>query len=185
MHGRNKLLAKIGGKPMIRRVVETALSSKVDEVIVVLGWEADKIRAVLSDLPCRLIVNRKYERGQSGSVKVGLREVAKTTCAALILPGDIGMIDTHSINSVLDAYSNYNKPILIASYAGKQGHPILLARSLFSEVEAIDERTYGLKSVIQRHENELGLVEAGAENVLRDCDTPEDLKRLQRSYSRV
>jgi len=183
MHGRNKLLAKIGGKPMIRKVVETALSSKVDEVIVVLGWEADKIRAVLSDLPCRLIVNKNYERGQSTSVKIGLREVGKTTRALLILPGDIAMIDTRSINSVLDAHSNYDKPILIASHDGKQGHPILIARSLFTEIEAINEQTYGLKSVIQRHQGEVALVETGSENVLRDCDTPEDLKRLQRSNS--
>jgi molybdenum cofactor cytidylyltransferase len=181
MHGRNKLLAKIEGKPMIRRVVETALSSKVDEVIVVLGWGADKIRAALSDLPCRLIVNKNYEGGQSVSIKVGLREVGKTARAVLILPGDVAMIDTHSINSVLDGYSKYNKPILIASHDGKQGHPILLARSLFTEIEAIDEQTYGLKSVVQSHERELELIETGSENVLKDCDTPEDLRRLQRS----
>ncbi len=51
MAGMNKLLTKIDGKPMIRGVVETALSSKADQVIVVLGWEAEKIREALADLP--------------------------------------------------------------------------------------------------------------------------------------
>jgi len=178
MRGRNKLLAKIDGKPMIRKVVETALNSKVDEVIVVLGWEADKIKEALSDLPCRFTVNKNYERGQSSSIKVGLREVGQATRAVLILPGDIAMIDAGSINRVLDAFSRYSNPILIAAHDGKPGHPILLAKQIFAEVEEIDEQTSGLKSIVKRHEGELRLVETNSENVLRDFDTPEDLKQL-------
>jgi molybdenum cofactor cytidylyltransferase len=178
MHGRNKLLAKVGGKVMIRKVVETALDSKVDEVIVVLGWEADKVREVLSDVPCRLIVNKNYERGQSSSVKIGLGEVGEATRGVLFLPGDMAMIDTRSINTVLEAFNRCDDPVIIASHNGKQGHPILFARQLFREIEEIDEQTFGLKSVIRRHEGELRLVEVGSENVLRDFDTLEDLKRL-------
>jgi len=60
---------------MIRCVVEVALKSKADEVIVVLGWEANLIREVLADLSCHLVVNHEYEHGQSSSLKIGLREV--------------------------------------------------------------------------------------------------------------
>jgi molybdenum cofactor cytidylyltransferase len=178
MRGKNKLLTKIDGKPMIRRVVETALNSKVDEVVVVLGWEADKVREVLSDLPCRFTVNKNYERGQSSSIRVGLREIGQATLAVLILPGDIAIIDTKSINIVLDAFNQYSNPIVVAAHDGKPGHPILLAKQLFSEIEGINEQTFGLKAVVQRHESELRLVETGSENTLIDFDTPEDLKRL-------
>jgi len=178
MRGKNKLLAKVEGKPMIRKVVETALNSKVDEVIVVLGWKADKVREVLSDLPCRLTVNKNYERGQSNSIKVGLKEIGQATLAVLILPGDIAMIDTKSINTVLDAFNQYSNPIVVAAHNGQPGHPILLAKQLFPEIEGINEQTFGLKAVVQRHESELRLVETGSENTLIDFDTPEDLKRL-------
>lgn len=178
MRGKNKLLTKIDGRPMIRRVVQTALNSKVDEVIVVLGWEADKVREVLSDLPCRFTVNKNYDRGQSSSIKVGLKEIGQATLAVLILPGDIAMIDAKSINIVLDAFNQYSNPIVVAAHNGKPGHPILLAKQLFSEIEEINERTFGLKAVVQRHESELRLVETGSENTLIDFDTPEDLKRL-------
>ena len=77
MLGRNKLLRRFDGRPMIRCVVEAALKSKVDEVIVVLGWEANLIREVLADLPCHLVVNQEYEKGQSSSLKTGLREVER------------------------------------------------------------------------------------------------------------
>jgi len=56
-------------------------------------------------------------------------------------------------------------------------HPILLAKQLFPEIEEINEQTFGLKAVVQRHESELRLVECESENTLIDFDTPEDLKR--------
>jgi len=179
MRSRNKLLITINRKPMIRKVVESALSSKVDEVIVVLGWEAKKISDALTDLPCRFVVNRDYRRGQSSSVKAGLREVAAGTEAVLILPGDVAMIDPHSINKVIEAYNNRNALIVVASYSGRPGHPILLSKDLFKEIEVIDEATFGLKSVLNRHKSEVRMVETGSENVLRDVDTPEDLKILE------
>lgn len=179
MRGRNKLLVRIEKKPMIRRVVESALSSNVDEVIVVLGWEAKRIREALADLPCRFAVNKDYQRGQSSSVKAGLREIAEGTEAILILPGDVALIEPRSINVVVTAYNNRKRPIIVASYSGRAGHPILLAKELFKEIEQIDEETFGLKSVVNRHGSEVQMVETGSENVLRDVDTPEDLKLLK------
>jgi molybdenum cofactor cytidylyltransferase len=179
MRGRNKLLARIHKKAIIRRVVETALSAYIDEVIVVLGWEANKVRNELRDLPCRFVMNEDYAKGQSGSVKAGLAEIEAGTEAVLILPGDVAMIDTHSINKVIEAYNKRNSPIVVASHAGRHGHPILLSKKLFNEIELIDEATFGLKSVVDRHESEVQTVETGSENVLLDIDTPQDLKHLK------
>jgi molybdenum cofactor cytidylyltransferase len=179
MRGRNKLLVRIHKKAIIRRVVETALSAYVDEVIVVLGWEANKVRNELRDLPCRFVMNEDYAKGQSGSVKAGLAEIEAGTEAVLILPGDVAMIDTHSINKVIEAYNKRNSPIVVASHAGRHGHPILLSEKLFNEIELIDEATFGLKSVVDRHESEVQTVETGSENVLLDIDTPQDLKHLK------
>lgn len=178
MRGKNKLLAKVDGTQMIRRVVQAALESKVDEVIVVLGAEADKVQKVLADLPCRLVVNKKYENGQSSSVKVGLGEVSPMTRAVLVLPGDIAMIDFRSINVVIEEHERGKHSIVIAAHKGQAGHPILFDKHLFSEIEQIDEQTFGLKSVVKRHEGEVCLVETGSSKALKDVDTPEDLKEL-------
>ena len=179
MRGRNKLLVKIDGKPIIRNVVEKALSSKVDEVIVVLGWEAKMIHHTLEDLPCRFVVNKDYRKGQSSSVKAGLREIALDTEAILVLPGDVAMINPSSIDMVVEAYNNGKNSIVVAAHAGRSGHPILFSKKLFKEIEQIDEATFGLKSVVSRHESEIRMVETGSEDVLRDIDTPEDLKLIK------
>ena len=178
MRGRNKLLAKVDGKPMIRKVVEAALNSKVDEVIVVLGWQAKKVRDALGDLPCRPIVNKDYEVGQSSSVKAGLRAVGDATRAILVLPGDIAKIDSRSINLVLEEYDRAKAPVIVAGHESRPGHPILLDKVLFTEIEQIAEQTFGLKAVVKKHEGKMRLVETGSGNVLTDVDTPEDLKQL-------
>ena len=180
MRGENKLLTRINEKPMIRRVVESALKSKVDEVIVVLGFEAELVRKELKDLPCRFVINKAYEEGQSSSLKAGLKEVGATTQALLVLPGDVAMIDPRSINTVVDAYNHEKSSIVVASHNERMGHPILLAKDLFEEIMRIDEETFGLKSVVKRHEAEMRLVETGSENALWDVDVPEDLKQIRK-----
>ena len=178
MHGNNKLLAEIEGTPMIRRVVQAALNSKADEVIVVLGWEEEKIRAALTELPCRIVVNRTYEEGQSSSVKVGLAEISPSTRAVLILPGDVAMVDAHLINMVIEKYDLGGYMIVVAAHEGRSGHPILFDKQLFPEIGRINEETFGLKAIVKKHEGEVCLVETGSPNVLKDVDTPEDLKQL-------
>jgi molybdenum cofactor cytidylyltransferase len=181
MHGKNKLLEHIDGTPMIRRVVQAALKSKVDEVVVVLGWEADKIRETLADLPCSFVLNKEFETGQSSSVKAGIRAVSETTRALLVLPGDVARVDSRSISMVADAYCKTGSAIVVAGHDGEHGHPILFDRSLFHEIEQINEKTFGLKSVVKQHETEVRFVEVDTRNVLRDVDTPQDLKELRSS----
>ncbi len=181
MEGCNKLLAEVQGKPMIRWVVEAALDSKVDEIIVVLGWDESLVRKVLADLPCRLVVNREFEKGQSSSLKKGLGKVDPTSRAVLVLPGDIAQIDSRSIDKVVNSYIKHGGTILVAAHNGRHGHPILIDKGLFNEIAQITEETHGLKSVIKKHENEIRVVEVDTDIVLRDVDTPEDLHRLTSS----
>ena len=183
MGGKNKLLTEIQGTPMIRRVVQASLESKVDEVIVVLGAEANKVQKVLTDLPCRVVVNKNYEKGQSSSVKAGLSEVSPMTRAVLVLPGDVAMIDFRSINMVIEEYEGGKHSIVIAAHKGEAGHPILFDKQLFSEIKQVDEQTFGLKAVVKKHEGEVYLLETSSPNVLKDVDTPEDLKELSSNLS--
>ena len=178
MQGRNKLLAEIDGVPMIRRVVQAALQSKVDEVIVVLGWEQERIRAALAGLPCRTVVNRNFEEGQSSSVKIGLADASTSTRAVMILPGDVARIDTRSINMVAEKYFAEHYNIAVAAHQSKPGHPILFDRKLFPEIERINEATFGIKAVVRQHQTEVCMIETGSANVLKDVDTNQDLKEL-------
>ncbi|MEM3386720.1 MAG: nucleotidyltransferase family protein [Nitrososphaerales archaeon] len=176
--GENKMLYPIEGEPMVRRVVKTALSSSIDEVVVVIGFEAEKVKAALKDLNCKLVENPEYATGgQSSSVKCGVKVVRKDADAVMILPADVAFIDREVIDMVVEKYKREKPKIVIASYKGKAGHPILFDRSLLPEILMIDEAGYGLKAVVKRHQDEVVQVETSTPNVLLDIDRKSDLGR--------
>jgi molybdenum cofactor cytidylyltransferase len=173
----NKLLLKINDDTLIEHVVKAAKGSSVDEVVVVLGYEATKIKKHLARVECRFAVNQNYMKGQSESVKVGFSAVSSNAEAVLILPADVALIDRESINRVIEEYRRSKSRIVIASHQQQSGHPILLDRTLFPEVANVDEDTQGLKAVINRHRAEIKYVEVGTENVLIDIDTREEFNK--------
>lgn len=174
--GRNKLLEPIDGKPIIRWIVESTLNSEVDEVIVVLGFEADKVGRVIEDLPCKKIINPNYESGMSSSVKFGVRNVMEFSEAILIIPGDCPLINKNSINMVIKKYMEVKASIIVATYKGMKGHPILIDKSLFQEIMEISEEKMGLKEVVKKHQEKVLYVETGDPGVILDIDNQEDLE---------
>lgn len=179
--GRNKLLEKIDSLTMIERVIMSAVSSNCDEVVVVVGHEAQKIKEVLKNFNCKFVLNEEYMKGQSSSVKAGFKAVMGYAEAALVLPGDVALITPCSINKVIEEYKAHKSPIVVASYRGRSGHPILFDSSLFNEIMKITEETMGLKAVVNRHRDLIRKVEVDSEEVLIDIDSEGDLKRILQS----
>ncbi len=173
----NKLLLKLNGDTLIEHVVKVAKGSNADEVVVVLGYEAMKIKEQLAKIGCKLAINENYMKGQSESVKVGLSAISSNAEAVMILPADVALIEPESINRVVEEYMRSKNRIVIASHQQQSGHPILLDRTLFPEVSRIDEDTQGLKAVINRHRAEINYVEVDTENVLTDIDTREEFDK--------
>ena len=182
--GKNKMLVNVLGEPLIRRVVKNALSSQVNEVIVVLGYMASKIEKVLRDLPCKIVLNENFEEGMSSSVKIGLSKVSREAEAVLFLPGDYPLVTAEDINKVISKFKETRAEIVIASYKGKPGHPILFSRKLFGEIKEIREEEQGLKAVVRKHREDVALAETNSPGVLIDVDTEEDLNRIIRILSK-
>jgi len=176
--GENKMLYPIDGEPMVRRVVNAAIFSSVDEVIVVVGFEAEKVKDALKGLRCKIVENPDYATGgQSSSVRYGVKHVNERAEAVIILPGDVAFIDATIIDKVVNEYRSKRAKIVVAAHKGKPGHPILFDRSLIPEMLAIDEAGYGLKAVVNRHKADMLYVEANTPNVLLDIDRKADLSR--------
>lgn len=175
--GKNKLLERINGFSMIQKVVKSAVESNVDEVTVVLGFEAALIRQNLDGLKCKFVYNENFEQGQSSSVKVGLVSVLDRAKAVIILPGDIALISPNAINRLIEEYKKSKSCIIVASHRGRLGHPILLDRPLFDEILEINEKQMGLKAIINRHRGAIAKVEAGSPEVLVDIDTEKDMRK--------
>lgn len=179
--GENKMLVNVLGEPLIRRVVKNALNSQVDEIIVVLGYMASEVKKALHDLPCKTVLNENFEEGMSSSVKKGLSKVSKNAEAVLFLPGDYPLVTAEDINKVISKFKETRAEIVIASYKGKPGHPILFSRKLLDEIKQIREEEQGLKAVVRKHGEKIILAETNSPGVLMDVDTKEDLNKLLKS----
>jgi len=176
----NKLLYIVNGEPLIHRVVRVGLGSNADEVILVFGYEGERIKKAVTDLSMnpklRMVYNSNYELGMSTSVKAGLSHVLGRAGAVMFLPADVCLISCKPINILLSEYFIKRPLIAIASYKGRKGHPILFDKALFSEIMQMREESFGLKNVISKYRHEVLCVDVDEEEVLVDIDSPEELE---------
>jgi CTP:molybdopterin cytidylyltransferase MocA len=174
--GGGKLLARFGGQPLIEAVLDNLREAPVDEVIVVVGADAEGLREVCERYDVRIVENEEWERGQSTSVLAGLRACAGD--AAVVLLGDQPFIGAGAVGRLVAAFAEGAK-IAVATYGGKRRNPALFSREVWPLLEAELDGDEGARPVLQRHP---GLVvEVPCEGVgdPADVDTSEDLGRLE------
>jgi molybdenum cofactor cytidylyltransferase len=178
-----KLVAKLDGKPIVRRVVEAALAAKARPVVVVTGYARDSVEAVLADLDIGVAFNPKFASGLASSLSVGLSAMPRDVVGALVLLGDMPWIEPRLIDALIDAFlSRKGALAAVPVREGRRGNPVLLGHRLFETAMRLagDEgarRLIGALSV-----SELVEVEARDTGVTFDIDTPDDLVAAQRFW---
>ncbi len=176
MGGPNKLLATFGGKPLIRRIAERALASKAGSVVVVTGHRADAITAALDGLKVTLVHNLDYAEGLATSLKAGIAAVPAEAAGALVLLADMPEITGAIIDRLIGAFRGKPRPaIVLPTFSGKRGNPVLWSRDFFPELMALTGDT-GARHILARHEEAVERVEIGAAAEV-DVDTREALQK--------
>lgn len=179
--GTHKLLLPLGDQPIIAHVALAALHSTATPLVVVLGRDAEQVRAALP--PGRIVttVNAAYADGLAGSVRVGLDCLLAHEGAALagvlILLGDQPLVTATLLGHILASACETPDAIIAASYGGARGNPVYFPRSLFDELAALsgDE---GARPLLKRHPKRLRLVELGATEAALDVDDAADYERV-------
>jgi molybdenum cofactor cytidylyltransferase len=179
--GRPKQLLPLGGEPLLQRVIDAAAASRLDEVIVVLGHAAGGIEQALRLPPkARTVRNERYAEGMSTSVVAGLRAADARADAAALLLGDQPAMTAALIDAVIDAYAAGREPIVRPSHAAAggghvPGHPVVIARRLWPEAEAL-RGDDGLRAIIAARPQELREMEIAAPPPA-DIDTREEYEQ--------
>jgi molybdenum cofactor cytidylyltransferase len=175
--GRNKMLIEVGGQPLIRRAVATALEAALDPVLVVLGHESESVRAALLGLSCTQVVNPEYARGMNISLRAGIRALPEDATAAVVMLGDMPLIDASMIRALAAAFRRGSAPLVISTYDGVVAPPILYGRALFPELGELDAESCG-KKVVKAHRAQ-AIELAWPKDALTDLDHPEDIERVR------
>jgi molybdenum cofactor cytidylyltransferase len=178
--GRAKAMLPLdAGDTFLTRIVRTFLDAGVDDVVVVLGHEADAIAASFADsgLPARFVVNPAYDRGQLSSLAAGLAFVDRPgVVAALVTLVDVPLVTSATVRTVIDCYRRTHVRVVRPTSGARHGHPLLIDRSLFAELRAADPET-GAKPVVRAHATAAGDVTVDDEGAFTDIDTVEDYAR--------
>lgn len=175
--GRNKLLLDVGGQPLVRRTVRHALDAGLSPVLVVLGFEADAVRAALEGLPCEPVRNPEFDRGINRSVQCGIARVPDACGAVVVILGDMPFVSSSMIARVAERHRETGAPVVISRYGEVQAPPTLYARSVFDEFDATAGAGCG-KRIVRRHRDEAVVVEWPAK-ALADVDRPEDYAAVE------
>jgi molybdenum cofactor cytidylyltransferase len=171
--GRQKLtLPMAGGRPLVRLAVEQVLAAGLDEVVVVVGGDAEAVAAALATLPVRVVVNPRYAEGQSTSLRTGLDALRPGTDAAVVALGDQPLPDPDVIRRLVAAFRTTGRPIAVPVYRDGRGNPVLFGATLFGELRGVTGDQGG-RGVITRDPARVAEVPVDMA-MPADIDTPED-----------
>jgi molybdenum cofactor cytidylyltransferase len=172
--GTPKQLLPFGQKTILQTVVDVLLTLPLAGVIVVLGHEAERVRASLADRSVTYCVNDNYREGMFSSVLCGLNHMPESADAFLMVLGDQPHIEARVGRAVIDAYQGGDVGIVIPTWGGKRGHPALVDLKRYrSEIMSLSGDA-GLKPVMRGHEHDTRMLDVDDSGILRDLDTPED-----------
>jgi molybdenum cofactor cytidylyltransferase len=171
----NKLLADVGGRPMLAWAVDAALHSHADRVLVVTGHDAQKVRRALSDRPVGFVQNDSYDKGLSSSLAKGIGALGDDADGALICLGDMPRLTADHLDRLIAAFAPEDgAEICVPVHAGRRGNPVLWGRRFFAEISAI-AGDRGARDLIRRHGDAVREVAMPDDAVLFDVDTPDAL----------
>jgi len=182
--GRPKAILPLGDHSFLARIVRSFQEAGVDDVVVVLGAEAEFISERLRDesVTARVVVNERYESGQLSSLLAGLRAVDRPGVRAILLTlVDVPLVGPSTIRAVLDRYRDTGALVVRPVRGEEHGHPVLIDRRLFDALRGADPSS-GAKPVVRLHVSPEGDVPIDDDGAYLDIDTPEEYAHAMRRF---
>ncbi len=179
--GRPKQLLKLDGTELVAHVVERALASSTDGVIVVTGAHREAVESAIVGRDVSTAINQDFAEGQGTSLSAGVRSLSADAGAVIVLLGDMPGISTDVISRLADHWREKRPVAASARYRSGRGHPVLFDRDLFSELQQMagDE---GARKLLKRLGDRVVEIPVDADEPPQDVDTEEDWERLRRGW---
>jgi molybdenum cofactor cytidylyltransferase len=179
MGGSNKLLAELGGRPLVRIVAEAALASRARPVIVVTGHQHERVEAALTGLDVTFVHNPAYADGLSTSLKAGIAATPTSADGVIVCLGDMPQVDARLVDRLLAAFDpEKGALIVVPTIAGKRGNPVVWSRRFFPDLAGLtgDVGARGLIAGYAEAIVEVPVTDAAA---FTDIDTPDALAAVR------
>jgi molybdenum cofactor cytidylyltransferase len=181
----NKLIAEIGGTPLVRIAVEQALASRASPVVVVTGHQREKVEAALKGLNVRLTNNPDYADGLGTSLRAGIAAVPDNADGVIVCLGDMPQVDAALIDRLIAAFDpERGALVVVPTITGRRGNPVVWARRFFHDLMAI-HGDIGARHLIGSYAEAVVEVPILGDAALMDVDTPESLSAVKAEIERA
>jgi len=175
--GAFKPLLPFGERTVVEACVENLRAAGVREIVVVVGHRAEEVRARLSHLPVKFALNDEAASEMGVSIGRGVEQVSEGATATLIALADQPAVTAEAIKKIADEHLRDGARLVVPTWRGRGGHPVLVSLDFRSELRRLDLRR-GLRALFDRHGNEVRRVPSTSPYVVRDMDTWEDYLAL-------
>ena len=169
MNGENKLIKEIQDIPLIKLSVKNNLASSIDELIIVLGYQKEIIEKFIDkNEKIKFVFNKDFESGMASSIKTGLDNLSEKTEAFFICLGDMPMVNHDIYNQIIR--SKNNKEIIVPTYKGQQGNPVLFSNSMRNKIMNI-QGDIGAKKILELNKDKILNLDINDQSITKDFNT--------------
>lgn len=172
--GRCKQLLLLGDRTALARNLETLLGAGVARIVVVVGPNGVAVADAARRYPVEVAVNPSSDSDMAASLRIGLTVLPSLATHVVVALCDHPLVAPSTVATLLALAQQYPAAVIVPTYAGRKGHPVILPRPIFEEIRHHPT----LRDVLRAHASAVRLVEVADEAVILDMDTPEDYARL-------
>jgi molybdenum cofactor cytidylyltransferase len=181
--GAPKQLLQLDDRPLLQHVLDNVRASRVAEIILVLGFEARAIEQGIDTQNLCVVINENFRQGMGTSLKAGLGSVDSQSQAALIVLADQPFVRSRTLDRLIAKHQAGRAQIVIPTYRGFRGNPVLLDRSVFPEVMALTGDV-GCRAIFGDHIEGIVKLDVDDVGILLDIDRQSDFEELRKAGSR-
>ncbi len=172
----NKLLMDMDGEAMVKRSVQPIAEAKLESVVVVTGFENEKIQSLLNGYELRFVFNEHFREGMGTSLAVGVESISAIEPDGILVSlSDLPYLRKESVLAVMERFCMLGgEKITIPVHNGIQGHPIVFPFRYAEELKAL-KGDQGARHLIRREEDSVAKLELNDFGIIRDVDSPNSL----------
>ena len=176
LRSENKLTKIYKKKPLINHILQTLHKSKVNKVIVVLGYQHKKLKKILKkDKKNIFIFNRDYKKGMASSIKVGLKKLSRNDKGFIVVQSDMPFIKKTDINRIYNSIKLKKYLVYVLKFKNKIGNPIGFDISITKKFKNIKGK-FGAKFMVKRLKNRTKFIRINTAKSFKDFDKASDFR---------
>lgn len=179
MRGAVKQLLPWGDTTFVGNAIRAAKNSRTSEIVVVTGNRAEQVEREALASGADVVFNADWETGRASSIRAGIGALRANSRAAIFINADQPFLNARVLDTIVEKFFETGAPIVVPTYEGKTGSPVLFARELFQELCALQGEQGG-HELLEKYRDLLVRVDIAERNAALDLDTPEEYEQAQR-----